>query len=56
MVFSMPFFCQKVIVITGSTQGIGYSLAELLCELGARVVINSRSETSVQKAVKKTPE
>lgn len=39
----------KVIVITGSTQGIGLRTAEKLLEKGASVVINSRNKNKVQE-------
>ncbi|SFT67054.1 3-oxoacyl-[acyl-carrier protein] reductase [Lishizhenia tianjinensis] len=45
-------FRNKVIVITGSTQGIGYKTAEMLTHRGAKVVINSRREQKVKAAVK----
>mgnify|MGYP000846231193 FL=1 len=39
----------KVIVITGSTKGIGYGLAGEFLKRGCRVVINSRKQVDVQK-------
>lgn len=39
----------KVIIITGSTQGIGLRTAEKLLTKGASVVINSRNEEKVKK-------
>jgi NAD(P)-dependent dehydrogenase (short-subunit alcohol dehydrogenase family) len=39
----------KTIVITGSTKGIGYGLAQEFLKLGCRVVINSRKQADVQK-------
>lgn len=44
-------FQDKVIVITGSTQGIGFRTAEKLAAKGAKIVINSRSPQKVEKAV-----
>ena len=41
----------KVIIITGSTQGIGLSTAEMLIRRGARLVINSRSPQKVETAL-----
>lgn len=40
----------KVVVITGSTRGIGRAVAEHLARLGARVVVSSRTPASVKKA------
>jgi NAD(P)-dependent dehydrogenase (short-subunit alcohol dehydrogenase family) len=44
-------FRDKVVFISGSTQGIGKALARLLATQGARVVINGRDEARVQMAV-----
>ena len=41
----------KVAVVTGSTAGIGYSIAKRLANEGASVVISSRKEENVDKAV-----
>jgi len=41
----------KIIVITGSTRGIGYGLAEAFLDLGQAVVISGRSQAGVQEAV-----
>jgi len=43
----------KVIIITGSTQGIGLRTAEKLLTKGAHVVINSRSKRKVDAIVQK---
>lgn len=40
---------RKVIVITGSTKGIGYGLAHEFLKRGCRVVISSRKQADVQK-------
>jgi short-subunit dehydrogenase len=42
-------FTGKVIVITGSTQGIGKRTAELLAQRGAKIIINSRKKEKVEK-------
>ncbi len=41
----------KSVVITGSTRGIGYGLAEEFLRRGCAVTINGRSQTSVDKAI-----
>jgi len=40
-------------LITGSTAGIGYAIAELLAAEGANVIINGRTSSGVDKALKK---
>jgi len=40
-----------VIVITGSSQGIGYALAKACTKKGSKVIISSRNQQSVEKAV-----
>lgn len=44
-------FKGKVVIITGSSQGIGKRTAELLGQRGAKLVINSRSTEKVQQVV-----
>ena len=39
----------KVAVVTGSSSGIGFAVARRLAELGARVVVNSRSADRAQQ-------
>ncbi|HWK01720.1 MAG TPA: SDR family oxidoreductase [Xanthobacteraceae bacterium] len=43
----------KRAVVTGSTAGIGFAIAKGLAGSGAEVLVNGRSETSVEAAVKK---
>lgn len=43
----------KIALITGSTQGIGFATAKKLCEEGVNVIINGRNEEKVNNAVKK---
>ena len=42
----------KVALITGSSKGIGLALAEVLAEYGAKVVVSSRSQDSVDEVEK----
>ena len=41
----------KNVVITGSTRGIGFGLAESFLDKGCSVVVSGRSDGSVQKAI-----
>lgn len=41
----------KVAVVTGSTSGIGYAIAQGLAENGAKVLISSRKQENVDEAV-----
>ncbi|KAL3370436.1 hypothetical protein AABB24_007465, partial [Solanum stoloniferum] len=43
----------KVVIVTASTQGIGFSIAQRLGFEGASVVISSRKQENVDEAVKK---
>jgi NAD(P)-dependent dehydrogenase (short-subunit alcohol dehydrogenase family) len=43
----------KVALVTGSTQGIGFATAKLLAQEGAEVIVNGRSDKKVQEAVAK---
>lgn len=43
---------EKTVLVTGSTAGIGFAIAELLVEEGAKVIINGRSESRVKEAIK----
>nr|XP_002167023.2 short-chain dehydrogenase/reductase SDRA [Hydra vulgaris] len=41
----------KVAIVTASTNGIGYSIAECFAENGAKVLISSRKKENVEKSV-----
>jgi len=41
----------KTALVTGSTAGIGFAIAKALSSEGARMIINGRSEDSVQRAM-----
>lgn len=43
----------KLALVTGSTAGIGLAIASTLAQEGARVIVNGRSRTSVDDAVKR---
>lgn len=43
----------KITLVTGSTAGIGYAIAEVLSAEGADVIINGRSQTAVEQAIEK---
>jgi NAD(P)-dependent dehydrogenase (short-subunit alcohol dehydrogenase family) len=43
----------KVALVTGSTAGIGFAIAKALAKLGARVAVNGRSLSGVEKAIEK---
>lgn len=42
----------KICVVTASTEGIGYSIAKRLGQEGAKVVVSSRKQANVDRAVK----
>ena len=41
----------KLALVTGSSKGIGYAIARLLAQEGARVIVNGRSEESLARAL-----
>jgi NAD(P)-dependent dehydrogenase (short-subunit alcohol dehydrogenase family) len=43
----------KVALVTGSTKGIGFAIAQALAGEGAKVLVNGRSEKSARKAAEK---
>lgn len=44
---------EQVVIITGSTKGIGFSIAKSLVQKGAAIVINGRDEEKVEETIKK---
>ncbi|MDZ7780873.1 MAG: SDR family oxidoreductase [Gemmatimonadota bacterium] len=45
----MPDLSDKVAIVTGSTKGIGRSVAEHLVAAGSRVVVSARTEADVER-------
>jgi len=45
----------KTALISGSTKGIGFAVAELLAREGAKVIVNGRTEQAVAEATKAIP-
>ena len=41
----------KIVVITGSTRGFGYSIAQAMLQAGATVIINGRSKDALDRAL-----
>lgn len=48
-IFSSEALRNKHIIITGATGGIGWSTAELVCQMGANVTITGRDEPLLEK-------
>ena len=47
----MPTLNDKVVVVTGSSRGYGYAIAESLLEAGASVAVTGRSQKAVDDAL-----
>jgi hypothetical protein len=47
----MPTIKEKVVVITGSTRGFGFAIAESMLEAGATVAITGRSQSVVEGTI-----
>ena len=41
----------KIVVITGSTRGYGYTIAEAMLRAGATVIVTGRSKEAIERAV-----
>lgn len=48
--FAPKLFQDKIVLVTGGRSGIGYAIAKLFLQLGAKVTICSRKEVPLQKA------
>lgn len=48
--YQQDLFKDKVALVTGGRSGIGYAIAKMLLQLGAKVTIASRKEEPLQKA------
>ena len=46
-------FTGKVVLVTASSQGIGYGIAKAFHKAGAKVAINARNSLNLQKAEEK---
>ena len=44
-------FTDKTAIVTGGSQGIGFTIAKVLCEVGTNVMICGRNKETIQKAV-----
>ena len=45
-------FSNKIVLVTASSQGIGYGIAKAFHKAGAKVVICSRTYTNLEKSEK----
>ena len=50
--YSSDLFLNKIVIVTGGRSGIGFSISKLFLKLGAKVIIASRLESQIKKAVK----
>jgi 3-oxoacyl-[acyl-carrier protein] reductase len=48
---SQNLLAGRGVVVTGGSRGVGRAVAELLCRLGAGVVVNGRDPAAVDEAV-----
>ncbi|NNC68855.1 MAG: SDR family NAD(P)-dependent oxidoreductase, partial [Saprospiraceae bacterium] len=46
----------KLFVVTGATSGFGKAIASRLCEEGAQVIINARTEANLKQFASQYPD
>jgi len=46
----------KTVMITGSTRGIGYGLADAFLELGCQVIVSGRTPEGIKQAIERLSE
>ncbi len=46
-------FTDKRVLVTGSSRGIGFDIAQAFVDAGARVAINGRTKQSVSAAIER---
>ena len=54
--FDNKLFKDKIVLVTGGRSGIGYGIAKLYLQLGAKVTIASRKEEPLKKAAEELSE
>jgi gluconate 5-dehydrogenase len=43
---------EKIVLITGSNQGIGFSIARGFAQAGSRIILNGRNDEKIKKSIK----
>lgn len=54
--FTKDLFKDQAALVTGGRSGIGYAIAKMMLQSGAKVIIASRKEELLQKAAEELPE